>query len=86
MLKDYLAILVVPLRQHEHVLQRSLSDHVVRVGHKDHKNLHGGLKRYFVIIVNHQGLIEGTWRSVQYPLQTRSVQVLKFISVVVDLT
>jgi len=68
MLKDYLPILTIPLRQHKNVLQGSLFDHVVRIGHKNHKNLHSGLKHDLVVIVNHQRLVKVTWCSVQNPL------------------
>lgn len=85
MLEDCLAILTVPLRQHKHVLQRPLSHHVVRVGNEDHQDLHGRLEHDLVVVINHQGLVQGTWCSVEDPLEARSVQVLKFVCEVVSL-
>lgn len=67
------------------VLERTLSDQVVRVAYKSHEDLQCRLKRDLVIVVNDQRLEQVVWRAIKHPLEAASVQVFELLSVVIDL-
>lgn len=57
-LEEELAILRVPLRQHEHVLECALPDQVIGVRDKNHEHLHRGQELNLIVVIDHHRLEE----------------------------